>query len=360
MTSKNFLSNKKNIKISFSTSPALMDWIKRYVNKQRSNQPNDERYRSISSFIHYSLENLMKIFEKEKSLDDFDRFLDRTLEDFYDQITFKAIIPHFEEALEMNRYINLSGGLVSFYRGFRKTFTDGLSFEELIDDFDHFSSIIIKRFNNFIKQNKITRSLTIERDKDLFIIEYIGNYKNLHFELCKAVAAIAGAVGLKIINSSYMADNSIRFFYMRFDCKADVILTENIPNLKQQKQLGLENLKTMIKYEHILDDKSEHVWLNTSQFNGAIISFSDIQEGVEYIRSKIKELEKTVDPNALSYYILRIFEHFHWLTIDKKDPLSFHYIISKDEHEIEHSIMEEILTKFIDINMKNNNQVVIK
>ena len=32
MTSKRYLSNKKNSRLSFSTSSALKDWIERYVN----------------------------------------------------------------------------------------------------------------------------------------------------------------------------------------------------------------------------------------------------------------------------------------------------------------------------------------
>jgi len=302
----------------------------------------------------------MKIFEKEKNLDDFDRFVDRTIEDFYEQITFKAIIPHFEEAIEMNRYLNLSKGLVSFYGAFRKTFTEGLSFEEVGKNFDHYATSLVKRFDNFTKQNKITRSLSIEKDKDLFIVEHIGNYKSLHYELSKAVAAIAGVAGLKVKKTSYIADSSINYFYMRYDCKLTEIVRQNKPRLRDQIALALENIDTMIKYEQIITDKSEHVWINTSKFKGAIISFSDIKTGIEYVRSKIKELETTVDRTELSYHVLLIFEHFHWITIDNKQPLSFRYIFSKEEHHIEHAIMEEILTEFIDKNIENDKPIIIK
>jgi len=347
MTSRNFLSNKKNVKISFSTSPALTDWIKRYVNNKKQENPEDERFKSLSSFIHYSLDILMNALEKGKTLDDFLRFVDQTIKNFYDQITFKAIIPLFEESIEMNKYIHPSRGLISFFTAFRKTFMDGLSMEQFIEDVDKNLKHAFERFENFIQQNNVTNKLSFEKTKDLYIIELSGYYKNLHYEFCKSFASIMGIIGLKLRDTTYISDKSLNYFYMRFDCEKSYILTQSKPKLKEQIKLARENLKRILKYEQLLNDKTEHVWLNTSQFKGAIISFNDIQTGIEYIRANIKELERTVDLAELSYYILLIFEHFHWIIIDNKTPPSFHYVISKNGHEVEYMIMEEFLPEII-------------
>ncbi len=50
MTSKKYLSNKRTAQQTISTSPAIKDWVKRYVNVNRSKDPNDESFKSISTF----------------------------------------------------------------------------------------------------------------------------------------------------------------------------------------------------------------------------------------------------------------------------------------------------------------------
>ncbi|MFX1273832.1 MAG: hypothetical protein ACFFBP_14425 [Promethearchaeota archaeon] len=360
MTSKNFLSNKKNVKMSFSTSAALTDWVKRHVSAQRQKFPKDDRYRSVSSFIHHCMEYIMNIFEKGKTLEDFDSFVDQSIAKFYDQITFRAIIPHFEESIEMNKYILPSKGLLSFYSAFRNFFVEESGYDDMVEKIDKTVKFNIKRLENFLKQNNISQSFTIEKDEDLFILEYKGNYKNLHFDVSKAIAGIFGVVGFKIKNITYIADSSINYFYTRFDFESTELLKQKRPRLSEQTALGMENLKKLITYENILNDKSEHVWLNTSELKGALISFKDVHTGVEYLKSKIEELKKSVDRKELQNNVLKIFEHYHWIIIDNKKPLSFHFIIPKIEHEVEHEIMELILSEFMPTNVKMENQVIIE
>jgi len=54
-TSKKFLSNKKTAQQSISISPALKDWIQRYVNMNHRESPNDMRFKSVSAFIRFTL-----------------------------------------------------------------------------------------------------------------------------------------------------------------------------------------------------------------------------------------------------------------------------------------------------------------
>ena len=46
--------------------------------------------------------------------------------------------------------------------------------------------------------------------------------------------------------------------------------------------------------------------------------------------------------------------------INSKDPLSYRFVISNEECHIEHAIMEEILTEFMDKNTESDKPITIK
>ncbi len=108
MASDRPLSKKKITQQTISTSPAIKEWVKRYVNVKRMKNPNDERYKSISSFYNYIMENLLKFFEEGKTIDDLKRVEDKKIKEFFDRFTFKAIIPLYEMAIEPNKYTHFS------------------------------------------------------------------------------------------------------------------------------------------------------------------------------------------------------------------------------------------------------------
>ena len=60
-TSKKFLSEKKTSQQTISISPALKDWIERYVSVNRKEYPKDMRFKSISSFYNYTMDKCMEI-----------------------------------------------------------------------------------------------------------------------------------------------------------------------------------------------------------------------------------------------------------------------------------------------------------
>lgn len=75
MSAKRFLSNKRTAIQTISLSPALKDWVERYVHVNQNRNPEDVRFKSVSSFYAYIIENLMLSFQKGKSLNDFSRFI---------------------------------------------------------------------------------------------------------------------------------------------------------------------------------------------------------------------------------------------------------------------------------------------
>ena len=55
MTSEKYLSQKKTVNQTFSTSPALKDWLKRSVKVKHKEIPEDAKFRSVSAFINHFL-----------------------------------------------------------------------------------------------------------------------------------------------------------------------------------------------------------------------------------------------------------------------------------------------------------------
>ncbi len=51
MTSQKFLSQKKTACQSFSCSPALKEWVERYVRVNKRKSPENDQFKSVSAFI---------------------------------------------------------------------------------------------------------------------------------------------------------------------------------------------------------------------------------------------------------------------------------------------------------------------
>ncbi len=326
MPPKNYLSEKKNVKMSFSTSHALTDWIKRYTKKKSLEDPKDDRFKSVSSFIHYALEKLMEIFEKEKTLDDLDRLVDKAVETFYDKLTFKALIDQTEESVTYNKYFLLSKEVMKLYLAFRSFLMQGATLDSEQNTRKDIKTMT-ERFGQFIRQNKIAKRLNYYQNNDKHVFEYEGNYENLHYEYSKAFTAIVGLAGLKVINSTYMKN------YSRIDCEETDLFRESKLKLKQRLELSTKNMTEFIKYEHIIDDLPEHSWLNAYSNKRTILSFIDLNSGIEFVQSKINLLKKTVDTELIEIKILKLFQNFRWIRIENDEDLSFKFLIPNDKFE---------------------------
>ena len=104
MVAERELSKKKTTQQTISISPALKARIEQYVSDNHKKMPKDRRFKSISSFHNYVLEKSLDCFDKGKTLDDFETFVDSEISNFFDKITFKAVIPYYEAALKTNRF----------------------------------------------------------------------------------------------------------------------------------------------------------------------------------------------------------------------------------------------------------------
>ena len=345
MPSKNYLSDKKNVKVSFSTSDALKDWINRYLHLKQIENPEDQRYKSLSSFIHHTLDKLMKIFEEGKSLEDIDKLVDEEVGTFYDDMTFKAVIPQYEHAIELNKYRHPNEDIITLFVGYRNF----LMRDAIEDNYsDNSLKIMLSRFKKFMMENKLTKNLEAYRDGSNFVFEYTGNYTNIHYEHAKALVAIMGIIGLKIEDVVFIKN------YVRLDFSESNFFRGKRLRIKDRISLCHYNIDRFIKYEYIINDKTPHLWINTSDFKGAIISFKDFKTGINYINSKIADISH----KEREINLLKLFEHFHWITIEDETLMIFRFNIAKEGHEIEHEIMYEL---FIDkIRETEDNYMIIR
>ncbi|MFW9879405.1 MAG: hypothetical protein ACFFG0_40530, partial [Candidatus Thorarchaeota archaeon] len=218
MTSERPLSKKKTTQQTISISPALKDRIEQYVIENQNKNPKDNRVKSISAFYNYVLEKTMDCFEQGKTLNDFETFVDSEIKEFFERISFNALIPYYETAIRTNRYTHpIFEKNTSFYLTLRRLYLDRI---------DPYNIASIKNIFNRVKNYLISQNLTKEVNLDIFtgkdgkglsgIFEYSGLYKNLTFENCKHNAALFGLLGVKITNFLYSDKDN----YFRFDLES--------------------------------------------------------------------------------------------------------------------------------------------
>lgn len=351
MTTKKYLSNKKTTQQTISTSPALKDWIKRYVKVQHDKFPNDERFKSVSAFYTDVMEQVMDIFEKGKTLDDLDNVVDKQLGKFFGKFTFQANLPFYEAAVETNRYTNFhfmkSPG---FLLAYRKT-----SMETMNPPTNVTIKIWFNRIKNFFLANKITKSVNLdlfsEDDKKYHkgVYEFIGIYKNLHYENCKWKAAIFGVLGIRITEVIY----SEKELYCRFNVTAtDLFYT---PDLKKNERMKLveENLDLLIDFNRLIDDNAYYLWMKMAENKDLIVSFKNDKARSEWIDSFELKLKPHNDTQELKLKLLKVFEKLHWISIESQVNLSFRLNITKEIHGEDIEFLMEYLSKQASITVED-------
>ncbi|MFX1428261.1 MAG: hypothetical protein ACFFBE_17540, partial [Promethearchaeota archaeon] len=322
MTSKKYLSNKKTTQQTISISPSLKEWIARYVNVNNKKDPKDERFKSISAFYNHVLENIMELFGKGKTLDDFERVEDKEVKDFFEPFSFRATVPLYEMISENNRYSSLSFNyftrfLISYLNFLKKNFREK-NYEDL--------QILFERIRSRVNPSPISKEMRLEIFPDekqnlaTATMEFIGKQRNLHFENCKFFAAVFGILGVKITDFIY----SPKDIY----CRLDFIETELLFNKdlarKERMDLIKENVKFMINYNRVLDDNDDkHLWMKLAEDNMLFINFKSKQTFNKWIKTVENDLKIFGDKESFLWKILVFFQKLHWIRIINEKDLSF-------------------------------------
>ena len=315
--------------------------------------PHDERYKSISAFYCYVMENVLNIFEKGKTLDDFNKVIDREIDELYEKFGFKAIIPFHELVFKSNRYTEIDiFSMLNFTLTLRKYYMEGsdphnleafkLSLERMKTAW--FSDKLLKDANLEFYSKK-------EGKYPYAIFEYTAHegYKNLYFENLKLNAATFGMLGAKITDFLYSEKDN----YARYDLTLTDLFFEKKLALKERKTLIEHNLKFIINYYRILNDKNYYLWMKMAEDTDVIINFINDKARHRWIENIEKDLKEFGIKKTCSLTWLKFFEQLHWVRIENEIDLTFQIRFSKEENEEEYDFLLGHLSKYGKITQDN-------
>ena len=322
MSSKKFLSTKKTAQQTISISPALKDWITRYVHVNHRKNLDDERFKSVSAFYNYVLEKILSLFKKGKTLDDLERIEDKEIKDFFDRFTFKATIPLYEMAIEANRYTPFT---FEFNTRFLLLYLDIFKREVKSHNFKDVE-IFFEKIRTRYAKSTVSKDMRLEvflgkdREPTRAMLEFVGKYKNLHFENCKFFAAVFGILGIQVTDFIYSPDD----YYSRFDL-LETNLLFNREDLAKKERLKLieDNVNYIINYNRVLDDYDFYLWMRLSDDNEIYISFKNQTVFNKWIKNIEAHLRKFGRKKEFLAKILQFFQKLHWIRIENIKNLSF-------------------------------------
>ncbi|MHA2036828.1 MAG: hypothetical protein ACW98X_10365 [Promethearchaeota archaeon] len=332
MSSKKFLSTKKTAHQTISISPALKDWISRYVNVNHRKNLDDERFKSVSAFYNYVLERIMTIFKKGKTLDDLERIEDKGIKDFFDRFTFKATIPLYEMAVETNRYTPFT---FDFNTRFLLLYLDMFKSEVKSHNFKDVD-IFFEKIRSRYAQSTVSKDMRLEissgkdREPTRATLEFIGKFKNLHFENCKFFAAVFGILGVQVTDFIYSPDE----YYCRLDL-LETNLLFNREDLAKKERLKLieKNVDYIINYNRMLDDDDSYLWVRLSDDFDVFVSFKNQTVFNKWIKNIEIHLRKFGKKEEFLAKLLQFFNKLHWIRIENLKNLSFRIERAIEENE---------------------------
>ncbi|MFX1428246.1 MAG: hypothetical protein ACFFBE_17465 [Promethearchaeota archaeon] len=344
MVSERELSKKKTTQQTISISPALKARIEQYVNENNKRNPKDSRLKSVSSFYNYVLEKTMDCFDKGKSLDDFESFIDSEINDFFDKITFRAIIPYYEAALKTNKYTDPTfDKLPLFFLTIRRLYFSIMDPHD-IDSINN----LFNRLRNFIMSNNLTKDANLDlftgkSNTDLTgIFEFSGLYQNLSFENCKYTAAIFGLLGVRITNCLYSEKDN----YCRFDLEATELFYRKELLRTERIKLINKNVAQLINFKQIVfDDDDYFLWMKIADDKNNYICFNNPETRNELINLIRKEIEEFSEKEEYNLLILKLFEKLHWIDIESETELIFHLRLSETKNQDELQFLMKTLSE---------------
>ena len=346
---------KKTAQQTISISPALKDWIKRYVNVNHKKDPNDERFKSVSSFITYILGNVMKLFKEGKTIDDFKREEDQVYKDFFDKFTFKATIPLYDMVAESNRYVPNSFDFITHfilgvYNFYRDIYLKEKSHERLKLIFERFKNRVHPSNSNILKELRL--DLFIDKNKKFATgaLEFIGKQRNLHFENCKFFAAICGILGVKVTDFIY----SPKDYYCRLELlETDLVFKEELAK-KERIKLLEENVTYMTNYNRMLVDKDKYLWMNLAIDNELFICFKSKKAFNKWIKTIETDLRKFGTQKDFLSKILQFFYKIHWIKIENLNDFSFRIEQSIEKNTEQKQLLIDYLSQYKTLSQIDN------
>jgi hypothetical protein len=341
MRYKNYLGNKRTT-LSVSISRSIRDYLERYQ-KAIFKKTRDRRFKNISVFINNILEICVRFFSAGNNLDDFESIREvpkKDITDFFNELLVKVNPHQYEESIELDKYRPIGKLILNSYMTYRNFALSTFKLES----FSNEDAIkILKLFEKYLLQNKLTERFDVYSQENNVIIEYRGFYTNIHFIYSKGIAGLMGYFGLKL-NSFYYEDK-----YVQFNFKATPLLRNKEFLIKQRKALCNYNVNKFISVNLVLKDKKIHLWVMLSKSENGILSFKDYNSGKKILLEYLSKLEnndkKGKLDNNLNFIrkVLKLFSFLNWISIIDIDTLKYNFNITEAKHPMEYQIMKDIL-----------------
>lgn len=353
MTSKKYLSNKKISQQAISISPALKDWIKRHVNVMHKKDPHDGRYKSISAFYCHVMENVLKIFEKKKTLDDFDKFVDSEIENLYsNRVTLFG--PFLEASLVMDAFSPIEKILSS------KIFFELHKFYYKNLDLDDLSSVklLFERFRKYYLKSNVAKNLSFDiftdKDKKGFeaVFEHKSEYKYIQIINVKITVAILGMIGIKVIDVYYSKEFNHHYFRIKLATTDLFFDTREVRN--ERLMLARENINHIINFNRVIEYKSLHLWQKLAENNDVVINFNSEQARNRWIERFEEDFKKFGTKETFLLKVLKSFERLHWIRIENEEFLQFQIRLSKEKYSSEIKFLKDYLSKYSKVLQSND------
>jgi len=341
MSDESSLSDKKITRQTISISPALREAIIEYVHNMQKKHPDDERYNSISAFFTYVMEKALKAFKKGKSLDDLNKMAHKNIRDFFDKITFNAVIPDFENSISLNKYSPPEfDEIPEVFLKSKKLYLEekGHSKQNIVELYDEFSKYFVS--------NKITRKSHLELKGDSYSVEYIGKYPNLHFHNVKLLIALLGFLGLKLNKIQYIEKEK----YARFKIEPTPLFDKSAPLHRERKTLAQQNIEKLANYFEIVNDEPCHLWIKMATDNNVALKFKNKRAKREWFSKIQRDIENFSPSQKIKINrILKFFENIHWIKILNLQDLVFEFSINQQEWDEEREFLLNKLSEFGEI-----------
>jgi hypothetical protein len=347
MISKKKNSEENKVQQSISISPALKEWVIRYVKVNNKKYPHDKRFESISAFYTYVLDKIITCFKNGKSLDDFDRFLDKDAVSFYDKLSFKAIKSIYEIIIETNRYtFHDYEAIYKFFLKFRN------HFKEYIESKDLYKlKLLLKRLEKYFTKYNILSDMKIDiinRDnfKDpILSLDAVGNYRNICFENTKSFIALFSLLGMELVEFIYSKKNS----YFKIDLiPTDLFKTDDITE-EARLELYKKNLSLLINLKKVINDKDYYLWMKMANDKGIFVDFSNdfiLKKWINLIEDDIKKFSPE---NEFLISMLKFFERIHWIKIEDDNDLVFEFCFANQGKDKKKQFLLNYFSKFSNI-----------
>jgi hypothetical protein len=323
-TTKRYMSNKKSSQQTISISPALRDWIRRYVSVMHKKNPEDKDYGSISAFYCSVMENVLKIFEKGKTLEDFERLQNSELLKLFNE-EGKFHLPFLEATVEMNALTPLDYFFAKPMRQFLFQWFN-LFFKKL----DPYSMKCIQNIFTMVRNRSYENHIVKECRWEIFpkkgskgfegTFECKSDYNFIHLNNIKVNIAFMALLGIKVTDLHYSREEN----YARVKFTTTDLYFNPEEVFDERLALATENVDYLINFFRIIEHGTPHLWQRLSNNTHHIISFRNKEDFNKCIINVESNLKKYGSKEEYGLYILKFFEQIHWIRIIDQKDLSFH------------------------------------